>query len=77
MVYSSQPGLLVGHVEQGQLTYPLTALRKGKTLLFRVGNTTNQMMSKQKECLNDYLWALFREWARAQSRIYLYKVFST
>ena len=61
VVYSSQPGLLVGHVELGQLTYPLTAPRNGKTPLFRVDNATNQMMSKKKEslCLNDYLWTFF------------------
>ena len=49
MVHCSQPGLLVGHVELGQSTYPSivrigTLNCNGKTPLLRV-NVSNQMMT--------------------------------
>ena len=53
MVHSSRPGLMVGHVELGQLTYPLTVgklyCNGKKTSVFRASSASNQMMSKKKK----------------------------
>ena len=50
MAHSSQPGLLVGNIELGQLTYPLTARGtlncNGKNTIIYL---SNQMMSEKKK----------------------------